>query len=457
MNRLLRVAGQEKPAATGQRVLLWLALVFMVGTLGAGQGNHPASAPARAQSPEQHLPGQPSRAVGDQSPAPTPTAHVAGVLRTLPLGINAAALAVDEQAQRVFIAMQGVPVGGCGRYAPMTQGSVAVLNSGTGALLRTVPLHTCPGAIAVDSRAGHVFVVAGPNGVVTMLDAVTGTVLRTIPVGPHAAALAVDEAVGRVFVANGADADLPKGSVTVLNSATGDLLRTVPITGAPLSLAVVPSTQRVFVSAAMYPHGAVTVLDAHSGAVLRVVQGSQDVEAVAARAGRVYVVEGSGQHTRALDATTGAVLATLSGTGYFTRLAAVDERTNHIFTLLANAYDTAMIDAATGALLHTTRLVGKGPLGIAIDAQTSRAFVGSVGRPGGNTVGVLDTRSGALLCTIPVGLYPSLLAVDERAGHAFVVNRATAGPDPRTRSTVTVLDAASPCPLARVSSGSTGA
>jgi YVTN family beta-propeller protein len=41
---------------------------------------------------------------------------------------------------------------------------------------------------------------------------------------------------------------------------------------------------------------------------------------------------------------------------------------------------------------------------------------------GSGSVSVLDARSGRLLRTIPVGVAPSAIAVDERAGRAFILN-----------------------------------
>ncbi len=102
--------------------------------------------------------------------------------------------------------------------------------------------------------------------------------------------------------------------------------------------------------------------------------------------------------------------------------------------------------------------VGQSPGPIAADTRTGRVFVvnrgpldngyGGSGNPLGaraGSVSVLDATTGQVLRTQPVGRGPALIAVDERLGRVFVVNR---GPfDPGTRafsahSTVSILDAA---------------
>src|SRR5919199_499155 len=66
---------------------------------------------------------------------------------------------------------------------------------------------------------------------------------------------------------------------------------------------------------------------------------------------------------------------------------------------------------------------------MAVDARHQHLLVTNVGAmdSAGNPLGpgrvsVLDTRSGVVLRTVPVGLAPGDVAVDERAGRALVLN-----------------------------------
>jgi len=90
----------------------------------------------------------------------------------------------------------------------------------------------------------------------------------------------------------------------------------------------------------------------------------------------------------------------------------------------------AMRHAATGAGTVVTAIQGA-PRAIAVDAQTGRAFVvtnspGRFGIADGRT-SVFDTRTGALLRTVPAGLHsdnnaPLAMGVDERAGRVLQVS-----------------------------------
>jgi YVTN family beta-propeller protein len=181
------------------------------------------------------------------------------VLRTVAVGTNPDAVAVDERTGHVFVVNAG---------QDPHNGSVSVLDARGGAMLRTVAVGTQPDAVAVDERAGRVFVVNAGSGTVSVLDARSGIVLHTSadPLAPRT--VAVDEKTGRVFVANGAGPPgqgnvTVGGSVSVLDARSGAVLSTVPVGLAPFALAVDEKHGLVFV--ANQRDNNVSVLDARTG------------------------------------------------------------------------------------------------------------------------------------------------------------------------------------------------
>jgi len=216
---------------------------------------------------------------------------------------------VDDQSGRVFVSSP---------YAD----SVSMLDATSGRLLRTVG-GTHPGPMAVDARAGRVFVLNGggggtPNGMVSILDSVTGRVVGNTPVGRMSAGTpvtpVVDTRTGRVFVANDGGGT---GSVSVLDARSGALLRTVTVGPHPFVMAVDGRSGRVFVTSLgamdaaglLTGPGSVSVLDAQSGMLLRTVPVGVEpaVVAVDERAGRAFVVNVAGDSHDALAAARSLV------------------------------------------------------------------------------------------------------------------------------------------------------
>lgn len=351
----------------------------------------------------------------------------------------------------------------CRAFARTLYGSVEVLDLSRDTLLRTVQVSTQPGgdgfvpAVVVDDRTQRVFVAnsgdSQHNGSVSMLDATSGAMLRTVSPGPHPGSVAIDAQRGQVFVTT-------DGGVSVLDAATGAVLKTIPVQGAILT-AIDAQRARVFVAGAIGEQGAVSTLDETTGRLLRTVPvvGIPVVMAVDAQRGHVFVGPASETGASAgqlsmLDAASGRLLrsidllhaAGVAMADLDVHGLAVDERTGHLFVAWTGtgqgepaASGLSMLDAATGAVLKRID-VGEFPTAVLVDAQRGRAFVthrdvvNSSGDPIGNgSLSVLDTTSGTVLDTVPVGWGPAALALDASTGQLLVANQGI------TRGTINVV------------------
>ncbi len=157
------------------------------------------------------------------------------LLRTtaLPVAVYPNAPVVDEQDGRVFV---------------VDDAGVSVLDAGTGRLLhRVVVGRNAPGfpplAVIVDARHGRAFVVARREGTVGMLDSRSGRVLRTLSVGGHLGGAAVDSGAGRLVVTiEGAPTQAGTlagpGLVGVLDERSGAIPWTIRVGLGPRAVAV---------------------------------------------------------------------------------------------------------------------------------------------------------------------------------------------------------------------------
>jgi YVTN family beta-propeller protein len=361
----------------------------------------------------------------------------ASMVRTIAVGGNPLAVAVDERIGRAFVLNNAGD-------------SVSVLDTATGVLLRTVAVGRDPLALAVDERTGHVFVAKNDLGLqdqlslalnccprgkgsVAVLDARSGAVQRTVQVGLSPMAIAVDERVGRAFVVS-YGSDTRTGRLGVLDTRSGAIVRTVTVGLLPHGLALDERTGRVFVAGEDSSGlGEVSVLDVMSGRLVRSVTVGQAPGPIAVdqRTGRAFVINQNSDSISVLDTHSGALVHTTNIGKDLVALAA-DEQTGRVFVAGGNDVQgngrVSILDAASGRLVRSVA-AGMLPTAVAVDAPSGRVFVANKGPldsnlvPLGNgTLTVLAARSGAILRTIAVGTYPTAIAVDERAGRAFVVN-----------------------------------
>ncbi len=365
-------------------------------------------------------------------------------------GIGTSAVAVDQRAGRVFVA-RADPTGGD------SAGVVSVLDARSGAVLHRTTFPRRPTArtssdillarttVGIDERTGHAFIAIPGANTVAVLDTHSGALLRTIGVGMAPGDLAVDAMQGRVFVYSDGDG-FPGYTklVSTLDGASGRLLRAVVVAHDPRGLnmpsqgagdiVVDDQSGHVFVSSAYAD--SVSMLDATSGRLLRTVGGTRPGPmAVDTHTRRVFVLNGGGGTSNGvvtiLDSATGRVVGNTPVGGLALPVTpVVDTRTGRVF--VANdgggTGSVSVLDARGGALLRTVT-VGPHPFVTAVDGRSSRVFVTSLGAmdaaghlTGPGSVSVLDAQSRMLLRTVPVGVEPAVIAVDERAGRAFVVN-----------------------------------
>lgn len=320
------------------------------------------------------------------------------LLRTVPVAsgraVTSVAMAVDVHTGHVFVVYTGTPgarlvsmldarSGGLLRQTALPHRSPLSVGAGIGMSL-------LPAAIAVDARIGRVFVTNPASDTVNVLDTHSGALLRTLALGPAPTALAVDAPAGHVFVATGLDR-----TVRMLDAASGRVLRTVRLGFYPNAVVVDAGTGRAFVTTRNtmdsrgHPTGTgrVALLDARSGRLLRTtpVAGTLAGIAVAERADHVFVLSatGAGQGIISmLDAASGRVLYT-TPLGRYPQGVTVVERTGRVVVTTDARPDlgatgiVSLLDARSGRVLHTVRtslnLLTPGPM--AVDEQTGEVFI----------------------------------------------------------------------------------
>ncbi len=348
----------------------------------------------------------------------------AGVLRTMVVGPNPSGVVVDGRAARAFV-LDG-------------NGTMSVLDTRSGTLLRQVAVGRAS-ALALDARTERVFVVnayimyAGGNGTVSVFDAHTWRLLRTVPVGHLPYALAIDERAGRVFVLNVSSTINSGGPVSVLDATSGRLLRTMyagPNGGpliAPFTLTVDARHGRLLVITGGLinnePGTALAVLNTHSGRLVRAprIQPAPNGVAVDEETNRSFIA-GYGV-LDIVETTSGRVLRHVPVSQRFGAL--VDGRRGRLY--MGSPTGVSILNAATGATLRAVALGQYPAVPMAVDEQTGHVVAAIMGPTDANDmptgyghVDVLDGRTGAVLRAVTVGVGPRAVAIDARTGHAFI-------------------------------------
>jgi DNA-binding beta-propeller fold protein YncE len=348
--------------------------------------------------------------------------------QTLPVGPWPTAMVLDRRTGHAFVLNSG-------------NNTVSVLDTRRRTLLRTTAVGTFPGAfvqtgytraIAVGERNERVFVGSyGRPGGITTLDAVSGRALSSIALPVSPGRIMVDEVTNRVFVSS--DGVATTMLVSVLDATSGRLLYTITLNQGVGLAAIDERRGHVLAVGA----GGVSVLDAHSGTLVRTIPGGPGPIVVNGRSGRLFVASapgGSAGPTGAInvvDLTDGATLRKIEG--LYPQYMTIAEGLNRVYATVSATQGpghVAVIDGTSGRLIRTIT-VGRYPGQVVASARTGPAFVVN-GQDG--TVSMLDAQSGHVLRTIRLrpaqtnglfdveGTLSHLIALDEKAGRILVGN-----------------------------------
>jgi YVTN family beta-propeller protein len=154
-------------------------------------------------------------------------------------------------------------------YVGTADNTVAVIDTGTNRVVKTVALDFPPMSIAVTPDAKHVYVGGDKAGLGTELGRVSvietshDTVVTTIPVPTNPAGIVVSPDGTRVYVVCGVT-DAIQVSVSVIDTATNVVVATIDTQDLnPMGIAISPDGKRLFLPAAggLPPDGSLGVID----------------------------------------------------------------------------------------------------------------------------------------------------------------------------------------------------
>jgi len=281
----------------------------------------------------------------------------AGTTRTVKVGANPIALAIDRKTNKIYVANAG-------------SGSISVIDGASDDVVATIPGEAHPYAIAANDITGKVYVtntysnaitvidvhtdtahplnVGGADGIaidsrtntiflthyedpdLRIVDGATGTV-RKIRVGAHIWGMVFDEGSGSLYLAHTVTAEIVSVNEKTL------AVHTIPVGQIPCALAVNPATQRL------------------------------------------YAVNYGDETLSFIDLRSHRAIATLP-VGHHPQAAAVDLTRNVIYVANVHGNTVTAIDGRNNRVIGAFA-AGEAPYAVAVDAETGKVFTASYGSP----------------------------------------------------------------------------
>ncbi len=298
----------------------------------------------------------------------------AGTTRTVKVGANPIALAIDRKTNKIYVANAG-------------SGSISVIDGASDSVVAAIPGEAHPYAIAANEATGTIYVtntysnavtvidvrtdkahpmnVGGADGIaidsrtntiflthyedpdVRIVDGATGTV-RKVRVGGHIWGMVFDEDSGSLYLAH-----TVTGEIVSLNEKTL-AVHTIPVGQIPCALAVDPATQRLY--AVNYGDETLSVIDLRTQRVIATLLVGRHPQAVAVDSTRnvLYVANVHGNSVTAIDGRNNRVIGAFSA-GQNPYAVAVDAETGKVFTASYGSPALTLVNVANQSRAKSER------------------------------------------------------------------------------------------------------
>ena len=286
--------------------------------------------------------------------------------------------------------------------------TVSVIDMAANAVIAVIPVGNGPVGTALTPDGTHEYVLNFGAGTVSVIDTSTNTVVATISGEKNPVGISITPDGTRAYVTNASNS-----TVAVIATATNTVDASIAVGSIPVGISISPDGGRAYVT--NLGDGTVSVISTGTNTVVASIP-------LGAFGPATVAITPDMTHAYVTDSVSGmvSVIATATNT-VMTTIRVGNSPTGIAFTPDgAYAYVTNLGDNAVSVIATATNTVVGSPIpvgpfvrffgggGIAVNSDGSRVYVAN---GAGNTVSVIATATNTVVATIPVGKFPTQVAI----------------------------------------------
>jgi YVTN family beta-propeller protein len=296
------------------------------------------------------------------------TNQAANLTSSVRVGREPVAIAVNPATNRVYVANAG-------------SGTVSVVDGQNDSIFATVSVGALPYVLAVSEVTNRIYVSNTFRDLLTIIDGTTNTT-KTVKTG-SADAIAIDSKAGKVYLLGYEDSNL-----NVLDEASGELSK-IQIGMHAWSMALNQATNTLYVT--LVGSAAVVAWDEKSRSRTTIPTGAIPCAvAVNPLTNTAYVVNYQDNSVTVIDGARHVAISTVR-VGEYPQAIAVDSKANLIYVANTHGNSVTVIDGTSNAPIATLN-AGKNPYSIVANPNTGRPSVANLGKPSFMTIAPRMTR-----------------------------------------------------------------
>jgi YVTN family beta-propeller protein len=291
------------------------------------------------------------------------------VIATVPLGKRPRGIHSSPDGKTLYVALSGSPIAGPdvdeSTLPPPDKSAdgIGVFDVAQNKVVRMLPAGSDPENFDVSKDGKLLFISNEDISAVSIVDIASGKVLKTIAMGAQPEGVRVTPDGKLVFVTSEED-----GTIAVLDPAAGKIISTFKVGHRPRSIAFMPDGSRAYINAEN--DGGIVLVDAiHYKVIKPISLGKPGVikpmsVLLSPDAAHLYISTGRGQQVFTIDTATNAVAGSVTvGKRPWGIALSPDAKT--LYSANGPSNDISIVDLATNTVTAKVR-AGTGPWGVAV-------------------------------------------------------------------------------------------
>jgi len=304
--------------------------------------------------------------------------------------------AINTGTSLIIATIKATPISSGYAFIPSyDDASVAVINTTTNTVVKTIPVGQQPIGVSVSPDGSSVYITNTIDNTVSVISTASLSVTATIHVGNYPWCICASPDGSKVYVSN-----TRGNSISVISTVTNNVIATIALTDIPSDLCVSPDGSRLYVT--NYNNGSVWVINTATNALLPsiAVGAGANGLAISPDGSKLYVANAGVGTVSVVNTATGSVGATIT-VGANPYAVVVSPDGSRVYVTNNNSGSVSVIDAAANTVVATAT-VGS-PIGISINQDGSLVYVVN---GNGYSVAVINTTTNSVVSTVGVGTVP---------------------------------------------------
>ena len=347
------------------------------------------------------------------------------IVKTIPWSNSIYQLVINYANNRIY-----------GIDAVIGRNRIVVIDGNTDSITGTISVGNNPFHIAMNNITNKLYVINNASNNMSIINCNTNTVINTVSVPNDPISININDQTNKIYIVHNLSVSPYTASISIIDGNTDSIITNFTpsnFRNDRSSIAINKTTNKIYI----YNAATMFIVDGNTNLVTQ--QITNPLGGVAWSSGipgavdetKNYIYISTDNSLWVFDANSNTFVSNLLPTLYTSSLVSNfrhivwDSITDKLYGTVDAVLGSdprnriVIMDSQNIAKFRSITSVGTNPIGIGVNRTTKKAYIAN---GGGNSISVIDTNTNTVIKTIPVGISPFSVAINEKNNRIYVLN-----------------------------------